>query len=294
MIINASGRTDICAFYSEWFMKRIKAGYFDVRNPFHETMVSRIYWENVDLVMFCTKNPLPMIPNLPKIDKPVLMDVTITPYHREIEPNVPDKKEVIEGVRQASEILGPKNVVVRYDPIFLSSRYTLEYHLRAFEKLCAALEGAVERICISFLDEYKNVRNNLHILNPVPFREEDYQCIAEEFLRIAQKHKIIPYTCHEKDLLTRYGFPNEACLSSKRAFEMTGKVFKTWKARDCGCAEMADIGAYNSCRHLCRYCYANFDERKAALSSEKHNPESSLLIGELRPQDQVIRRFGQS
>ncbi|MCF0259101.1 MAG: DUF1848 family protein, partial [Erysipelotrichaceae bacterium] len=96
MIINASGRTDICAFYSEWFMNRIKAGYFDVRNPFHETMVSRIYWENVDLVMFCTKNPLPMIPNLPKIDKPVLMDVTITPYHREIEPNVPDKKEVIE------------------------------------------------------------------------------------------------------------------------------------------------------------------------------------------------------
>ena len=85
MILNVSGRTDIVAFYTEWFMNRYKEGYVDVRNPFYERLVSRIYFDDVDLIVFCSKNPLPIIPYIEKIDNPIIFNVTITPYHKDIE-----------------------------------------------------------------------------------------------------------------------------------------------------------------------------------------------------------------
>ena len=136
MILMVSGRTDIVAFYSKWFMNRYKEGYVDVRNPFYPKNVSRINFSNVDLIMFCTKNPLPIIDFLPMISKPILFHVTLTPYKSDIEPNVIDKKLIIEGIKKISKIIGSENIYVRYDPIFLSDKYTLNYHKKAFSKLC--------------------------------------------------------------------------------------------------------------------------------------------------------------
>lgn len=291
MIINVSGRTDICAYYSKWFMNRLKEGYVDVRNPFNEKAVSRIYMENVDAILFCTKNPIPMVEHLDEIDKPMVFHVTITGYHKDMEPNVPDKRKIIEAVKTISAKIGRDNVFVRYDPIFLSKRYNLAYHIRAFEKLLTELDGAVGKICASFLDLYKNTQKHQEEIGYLEMSEEDYKVIGENFSRIAAKYNTQVFCCHEGHDLVEYGFIKDACMSQKKAFELTGKALGKWKARQCGCVELVDIGYYNSCNHLCKYCYANFDEKRIQKNMLEHDPESSLLIGHLQKDDIIkVRR----
>ena len=118
MILNVSGRTDVVAFYTPWFMNRYKEGFVDVRNPIYPKLVSRIYFDDVDCIVFCTKNPHPILPFLKEIKQPILFQVTLTPYKSDIEPNVLDKKRVIEDIKKISNILGSERVYVRYDPIF--------------------------------------------------------------------------------------------------------------------------------------------------------------------------------
>ena len=139
MILFVSGRTDIVAFYTEWFMKKIEEGFVMVRNPFNPKLVSKIDFNNVDMIMFCTKNPLPIIPYLNKINKPILFHVTLTPYKKDIEPNVIDKTKIIEGIKEISQIIGINNIVVRYDPIFLSDKYICRNQPEKVESLSQAV-----------------------------------------------------------------------------------------------------------------------------------------------------------
>ena len=175
MILNVSGRCDIVAFYTKWFMNRYKEGYVMVRNPFNYHLVNEIYFEDVDLIVFCTKNPLPIIDRIKEIDKPILFHITITPYNKDIEPNVIDKGDIIRGVKRLSNIIGIDNIYIRYDPIFLSDKYNIEYHIKAFNKLCSMLNGYVKHIIVSFIDDYKNVRKNNNILKIKSFTKEDYK-----------------------------------------------------------------------------------------------------------------------
>lgn len=133
MVLFVSGRTDIVAFYSEWFINRYREGLVDVRNPFNPKFVSRINFCDVDLILFCTKNPLPMIKYIEEIQKPLLFHVTLTPYKEDIEPGVIKKKDIIEGIKEISRKIGKEKVIIRYDPIFLSEKYNIEYHKKAFE-----------------------------------------------------------------------------------------------------------------------------------------------------------------
>lgn len=294
MILNVSGRTDVVAFYTEWFINRYEEGYLDVRNPFYQKMVSRISFDNVDAIMFCTKNPIPILDYLPKIDKPIIFHITLTPYKKDIEPDVSDKSKIIEGIKSVSEIVGIDNVYVRYDPVFISDVYNLEYHKRAFEKVCSLLEGYVNKLLISFIDDYKNVRKNLHEIKYRPFTSADYKFIGENFSKSAREHGMTVQTCFEEKNLTEYGFIKGECLSHEMAFKLTGKKYKSWNARrggKCGCVEMVDVGVYNTCRHFCKYCYANYDEKQVKNNSLKHNPTSSLLIGELENDDIIKERI---
>ena len=294
MILNISGRTDIVAFYSKWFLNRYKEGYVDVRNPFNKKLVSRIFFKDVDAIMFCTKNPIPMIKEIHKIHKPILFHITLTPYKKDIEPNVPDKRKIIEAIKELSKILGKDKVVVRYDPIVINDRYTLEYHLKAFYKLCNLLNGYIEKIIISFIDDYKNVRKNKNILKIKELTENDYQQIGVSFSKSAKENNITVQTCFEERNLTEYGFIKGECLSHELAYKLTGKAYPNWTSRKgklCSCVQMVDIGEYNTCNHLCKYCYANFDETKIQTNREKHHPNSSLLIGELEEDDIIKERY---
>ena len=290
MILFASGRTDIPAFYSKWFINRVKAGFVDVRNPFNQKLVSRIYFSDVDLIMFCSKNPLPMINKLDILKVPVLFHVTITPYSKDVEPNIPDKRLIIEGVKKLSLVLGIDNVVLRYDPIFLSDKYNVDYHIRAFDKLCKNLNGYVNKIIVSFMDEYKNVRSNKNILKYRTFTREDYKKIGEAFSKSAMDNGMSVQTCFEDNDLTEYGFVKGECLSHELAYILTGKKFKSSnvrKEKKCECVQMVDIGDYNSCMHMCKYCYANYDEKAVSSNFKLHDDNSSLLIGSVQSDDVI-------
>lgn len=293
MILNVSGRTDIVAFYSKWFLNRLKEGYVDVRNPFNPNLVSRINFEDVDLILFCTKNPIPIIDKLDNIKIPYIFHITITPYKNDIEPNLPSKSDIIKAVKKISTTIGIENVYVRYDPIFISEKYNTEYHIKAFTKLCSLLKGYVKTIIVSFIDNYQNVRKNLPYLKYRSFTEEDYKLIGENFSKIAKNNNMVVQTCFEERNLTEYGFTKGECMSKELAFKLTGKTYKKWQARKgnaCNCVELVDIGVYNSCNHLCKYCYANYDESKVKVNIKNHDVNSSLLIGQLKQSDIIKER----
>ena len=289
MILNVSGRTDIIGFYTQWFLNRLKEGFVDVRNPFVKNNVSRIYFDDVDLIMFCTKNPIPIEKHLKEINKPIIFHVTITPYNKDLEPNLPPKKEIIESVKRISKIVGIDNLYVRYDPILKNNKYTIEYHKKAFNKLCTLLNGYVKNIIVSFIDEYKNTSKNKNILKLIDFTEEDYKEIGTSFSKIAKENGMTVQTCFEERNLCEYGFIKRDCISRNLAFKMTGKTnFKLWRARKgnaCKCVEMVDIGVYNTCKHFCKYCYANFNEIEVDNNRKLHDPTSTMLMGHLKKDD---------
>lgn len=295
MILNVSGRTDIVAFYSKWFINRYKEGFLDVRNPFNPNLVSRINFDNVDAILFCTKNPIPILKYIKEIDKPILFHVTLTPYRKNIEPNVPPKGRIIEAIKKLSSLIGKENIVVRYDPVFINNEYDLNYHIKSFDRLCQLLEGYISKILISFIDDYKNVRKNWSVLNYKKLSEEDYKTIGKSFSKSAKAHNLTVHTCFEDRNLVEYGFTKDECLSKELAYKLTGKIYKEeWKARKerkCHCVKMVDIGVYNSCKHYCKYCYANYGENAVHKNYDMHNPLSSLLIGELKDDDIIKERL---
>ena len=276
-------------------MNRYKEGYLDVRNPFNKKLVSRIYFSDVDLIMFCTKNPIPIIDKIKEINKPILFHITLTPYNKDIEPNVIDKTKIIEGIKKLSKIIGIDNIYVRYDPIIISDKYNIDYHIKAFSKLCSLLNGYVKRIIVSFLDEYKNVKENRNILKYKILTDNDYKLISRNFSKIASNNGMTVQTCFEDRNLVEYGLIKGECLSHELAYKLTGKSYKSWtarKERKCNCVQMVDIGVYNSCKHFCKYCYANYSEKEVINNYKNHNPNSSLLIGELESDDIIkVRRI---
>lgn len=290
MILNVSGRTDVVAFYSKWFLKRLKEGFVCIRNPFYKSKVSKIYFKDVSLIVFCTKNPVPILNDLDKINIPFIFHVTLTPYKKDVEPNVPPKGKIIEAIKKLSLKIGKQRLWIRYDPVFINDVYTIEYHVKNFNKMCELLDGYVDKIIISFLDMYQNVWYNMPYLRPKKLTDEDYEIIGTNFYKSAKKHGMTVQTCAEKRNLAEYGFKVSDCITKEIASEFTGKTsFRTWQARKgkCKCVSMVDIGAYNTCPFMCKYCYANYDEVKVRDNVKLHNDESSLLIGKLNKTDEI-------
>ena len=294
MILNVSGRTDIVAFYTPWFMKRYDEGFVDVRNPFYPKLVNRIYFEDVDLILFCTKNPIPILNYINKIDKKIIFHVTLTPYKKDIEPNVPKKTDIIKAIKRLANIIGIDNLYIRYDPIFVSDKYNIHYHINAFDKLCKILNGYVKHFIISFMDDYKNVHKNMKYIKARKMVEDDYKAIGMSFSKSASKNGMTVQTCFEDINLVQYGFKKADCLSHELAYKLTGKTnFKSYnirKGNKCKCVSMVDIGAYNTCMHFCKYCYANYDEQKVSKNILKHNQNSTILLDYLKEDDIIKRR----
>lgn len=293
MILNVSGRTDIVAFYTPWFINRYKEGFLDVRNPIYPKLVSRIYFQDVDLIVFCTKNPHPILDFLPSIKKPINFQITLTGYNKDIEPYVNDKRQVLEDIKTISKLIGKENVYVRYDPILLNEKYTVDYHIKAFKKIAHELNGHVVKIIVSFLDDYKNVRKNMNTLRVKNFKNEDFKKLGLSFALIAQENGMTVQTCSEYNNMREYGFKVDDCVSKDLALRLTGQTYPKWKGRNnkyCNCVNMVDIGAYNTCSHYCKYCYANYDEEKILENVEKHDPKSTMLIGHLEADCEVKRR----
>ena len=292
MIINTGQRTDIPAFYSEWFANRLKAGFVLVRNPYNPISVTRyrLSPDVVDLIGFCTKNPAPMLPKMDLLrDYGQYWYVTITPYGKEIEPRVPDKREVLESFRQLSEIVGPERIGWRYDPVFISDAYPAERHIRAFEYMAKALEGYTHTAVISFVDLYEKTKRNFPEVRPVD--AEQRLLLGKAFAETGRQHGMTIRPCGEGDELAQFGADCGGCMTVAMYEQALGRRLKMPKfapaRKECACYLGGDIGAYNTCGHLCRYCYANYDAATVRRNMAAHDPQSPMLTGHLMPGDQV-------
>ena len=292
MIINTGQRTDIPAFYAEWFANRLKEGVVCVRNPYNPRQVSRYRLDPsvVDVIGFCTKNPEPMFPHMELLrDYGQYWFFTITPYGRDIEPNVPDKHRLLEDFQRLSELVGRNAIGWRYDPVFLSERYTADYHLRAFAQMAAALKGYTETVVISFIDLYPKVKRNFPEACEVS--REQRLSLGKAIIEIAKENGMVVKPCAEGDELAAFGADCGGCMRLGDYEKAIGKRLNAPKIKgaraECACYLSCDIGAYNTCRHLCRYCYANAEPSRVLAQSSLHDPLSPFLIGNYREDDVI-------
>ena len=297
MILNTGLRTDIPAFYTPWFLNRLQEGHVLVRSPYSPTTLTRyrIHPDVVDVIGFCTKNPEPMLAHMDAL-APYGQHwfVTITPYGQEVEPGVPPKEQVLKHFLRLSRIVGPDAVCWRYDPIFLNDTYTEERHLAEFERMAAALEGATHACVISFIDLYEKVKRNFPEVREVPAQAR--LRMGRAMIEIARRHGMVIRPCAEGDELAPYGADCSGCMTIAVYERAIGARLSPPRLKpsrkECACHLSADIGAYNTCGHLCRYCYANVDEAVVRRNLRSHDPASPLLLGHMLPGD-VIREAKQ-
>ena len=291
MIIDTGNRTDIPAFYSEWFMNRIREGFVMVRNPYSPEQVTRYRLdpEVVDALIFTSKNPAPMVKHLSELDRfRMFWYVTITPYGKSIEPNVPDKRRVIEAFQKISEHVGSHAMSWRYDPIFISETYSVEYHIDAFERMATELEGYTEQVVISFIDLFEKTKKNFPEAREV--RREERLALGKAMAETGRRHHMTVRSCLEGVELAQFGVDVQGCMSQAVIEHAIGEKLIIPKSRhilDCECVMGNDIGAYNSCAHFCKYCYANYDKEAVRANMKKHDPNSPFLIGNSMPLDRV-------
>lgn len=294
MIIQTGMRTDIPAFYSKWLLNRIAAGYVLVRNPYNQSQVTRysLSPDVVDLITFCTKNPAPMLPHMDAL-KPYgqYWFVTITPYGRDVEPNVPDKEFVMENFRKLSDIVGSDSMGWRYDPIFIDDRQTVSWHIEQFKQMAEKLDGATHTCVISFIDFYQKVRRNFSQAREVSRQERI--TIGKAFVEIAAGHGMTIRPCAEGTELADYGADCSGCMT-KETFETAlhstldvPKRKSNQRNGKCSCLLGVDIGAYDTCGHFCRYCYANTNAAVVRENMRKHDPSSPFLLGGSLPGDVI-------
>ena len=294
MIIQTGMRTDIPAFYSEWLINRIKEGFVLVRNPYNPSQVTRysLSPEVVDLMVFCTKNVAPMLPRMETL-KPYgqYWFVTITPYGKDIEPNVPDKQKVMEDFKTLSDLVGVDSVGWRYDPILVDGNHSVDWHIAQFEQMAKTLAGYTKTCVISFIDIYKKVERNFPEAKEVS--QKDRLTLGKAFIEIAREHDMIIKPCAEGNALAPFGADCSGCMTVK-TFETAlharldvPKRSKNQRNNECACLLGTDIGAYDTCGHLCRYCYANSNVTLVKENMKMHDPTSPFLIGHSQPDDVI-------
>jgi len=292
MIVSASRRTDIPAFYTKWFMNRIRAGYCLVPNPFNPNQVSNISLEpdNVDLFVFWTRNPKPLIPHLKELNAlgySYYFLFTLMDNPRILDLKSPSPEISIETFRKLSDLIGPEKVIWRYDPIVLSNVTDIDFHKQRFEFIADKLRGHTFRCIISFVDIYRKIEARLNNLAGKGFVFEkrdnnDLSDLACTLCDIAGQNGMEMKSCASKVDLSGFGIPAGKCIDDDHIAKMIGKNLELKKdpnqRNNCNCVSSKDIGMYDSCLYECRYCYATTSFERAKLNHKRHNPDSPSLI----------------
>lgn len=299
MIISASRRTDIPAFYSEWFLNRLKEGYVYTRNPMNHAQVSKIPLspDIVDCIVFWSKDPKNIMDKLTTIDNLgycYYFQFTLNPYEQNIEPYLRKKEPLIETFVELSVKAGKEKVIWRYDPVILNQELTSLYHREQFEYMCSRLKGYTDVCIISFVDIYSKLSK---IVKKDILREitnDEMETMAKEFKRISSRYGIELRTCCESSSLLKYGIESAHCIDKSLIEKICGASLSVQKEKNqregCECIQSIDIGAYNTCLHGCVYCYANYSYPAVVNNSKRHNPKGDILIGQVMPEEKVILR----
>jgi hypothetical protein len=236
----------------------------------------------IDCIVFWTKNPENMMKHLDQLkDYHYYFLFTITSYGPELEKYLPTKDEVIETFIQLSRKIGKEKVIWRYDPVLITDTIDEEYHYHHFEYIAGKLHSYTERCIISFLDMYKKCERNLKGFNIKELDPEEMARLAGRLNQVAQRCNIEMATCAEEVDLSPQSISHGKCIDEQLISRITGSNLEVKKdkhqRKTCRCVESIDIGAYNTCCHMCLYCYANSDARVVQKNMTRHHYESPLL-----------------
>ncbi len=297
MILSVSRRTDIPAFYLDWFFNRLQEGFVLVRNPMNYNQVSRVELNPsvIDCIVFWTKDPTKILTKLDLLSEyNYYFQITINPYDPKIESFLPAKDKIIKAFKNLSSRVGRKKTIWRYDPIILTDEIDIDFHSKNFSLLVSELGGYTNKCIISFIDFYKKTERNMKQLKGKPI---DYQKMLEIGRRlswIAHEHNIKIETCSEFIDLSSVGIEHAKCIDDRLISQIIGQEIRIKKDKNqrdiCGCVASVDIGVYNTCRHGCLYCYANFSNTAVRNNLVKHNLNSSILIGSVNKADKITER----
>lgn len=299
MVISASRRTDIPARYSDWFFHRLRAGFAYVRNPRNPRRIAKVSLspDVVDGIIFWTKNPIPMLARLPELNEYLYyFQFTLNPYGKEIEPNVPSKKDcLLPAFQELSRRIGKERVVWRYDPILFHEKYAMEYHRKYFRVLTEKLAGYTEECTVSFLDFYPKIQRSVREMGIARPTISQMRELMGYFSEIAGEAGIRLSACAEQTDFQAWGVQRAHCVDRERlerlgGYKLTGLKPDQNQRFACGCVSSVDIGAYDTCTHGCRYCYANVNVNKAARNFFQHDPLAPLLSGTITEADTVTVR----
>ena len=293
MILNTGGRTDTVQYYSEWLFNRFKEGFVYSRNPLFPNKVIKyeLLPEKIDCVVFCSKNYEPVLENLHEITDRfnTYFHYTITAYGKDVEPGVPSIDKSIETLFKLEKIVGKNKISWRYDPILLTEKYTVKYHLKTFENMAERLAGHIDRCIFSFVEMYKKLKYNMPEI--IPMTGNDKNTLAKGLGEIAKKYNIVIQTCGTNGSYEQYGINQSGCMTLDILGRANNIKFRNLKHKGmrpgCHCIESRDIGAYDTCLNGCKYCYANIRPDKAIENFKLHDKNSPLLIGNIKDTDDI-------
>ncbi|WP_461209574.1 DUF1848 domain-containing protein [Desulfocurvus sp. DL9XJH121] len=296
MIISASRRTDIPAFYARWFMNRLRQGWCAVPSPYAHARVARVSLrpQDVDALVFWTRNPLPMLPFLDELkqDFKFYFQVTLLDEPRALAPRCPDAASGLEAILRLSRAVGPERVVWRYDPICLCRATDAAHHLAAFDGLSRRLAGRVRHCVISFFAPYVKAVRRIVGLGVPELLPEPLPCAAMSSLagRLAElasaRGMALEWCCPPRGAALPPGVSRGACIDPEILADLGAPApsgTDRGQRPGCGCAPSRDVGMYDSCVHGCAYCYATSSPGRARANFAAHDPLSPSLVGRHLP-----------
>ncbi|MBR1682890.1 MAG: DUF1848 domain-containing protein [Bacteroidaceae bacterium] len=234
VVISASRSTDIPAFYAKWFFNRLTKGYCTWYNPFNQQKMY-ISFERCRVVVFWTKNPAPIIPYLPELDKRGIhyyFQVTLNDYEKEgFEPNVPSVDKRVETFKKLSNLIGKEKVIWRFDPLIITPNIGPIELLTRIWHIGNKLKGYTDKLVFSFVDvkAYRKVQNNL-VKETMLFTKEDVENAEANYVQrieIVEGLKKIREawhndgwdvemaTCAEDIDLEAYGIQHNRCIDGE-------------------------------------------------------------------------------
>lgn len=291
MIISASYKTDIPAFYGKWFRNRLNAGYCKTVNPYNrkQQAVVSLRRKDVDGFIFWTKNLGPFAETLNEVhyrSYPFVVQYTINGYPRELESRVIDTARAVATFRSASSMYGKRSIVWRYDTIIFSTLTSVDFHLNNFSNLAAELSGHTDEVVVSFMQLYRKTRSNLDgAARANGFAWEDpkpevKRALLEDLVAIASRQGIRLSICTQPEFRVS-GAREARCIDAERLMSVAERTFRTrikGMRKGCGCYESKDIGDYDTCPHGCVYCYAVRNRPVALQRYRDHDPQGEYLF----------------
>ena len=308
VILSASRSTDIPAFYAEWFLRRLQEGWCGWINPFNQQKY-RVSFDQTRMIVFWSKNPEQMLRQLNQVEglgfKQYYFQFTLNDYViEELEPKVPPVEERIDTFRRLVDRIGKERVIWRFDPLLLTDKISVEVLLNRIGNIGMQLKGYTEKLVFSFIDisSYRKVQRNLSGLGIHEFTAEEQSQFARGLAELNNELHLELATCGELVDLSAYGIKHNKCVDDDlmmRLFHDDAELmdfigaeydmFNGWQIKKskkdkgqrkaCGCIISKDIGAYNTCPHLCRYCYANFSDELVMRNRQKMcNDENEFLV----------------